>query len=366
VSLELLTLKRHCRAAALGDYSWESVLKDLCQWVEGDKAILMHSDFGGAYHSSISYNHDPSVLAKYNEGFNASDPRMPFSKMTPAGVAKTGQQYVQNCDIDKTPYYNEILVAADIFDSVHAVIFDTQTTGRQALSIHRSFKGDFFEQRQIDRIEVILPYLIEAMQYAIEFTGRFNLSSSSPSFGALMDEKLNIRLLNGEVYQVLNDCHSLGFDGVYLRPKRTQLKNGFLRAFTRAKRGMVSKFRLDVTPTAGEESDVFLRITVSPRPSLIDWMPGVNNSVMLHIVRITQDKAVDVETFAKVFELTGAERRTLEMLSREKDTRHAAIACGISYSTLRWHLKNIFSKTGYKSQDLLMNALKEMDFTNAT
>jgi DNA-binding CsgD family transcriptional regulator len=68
-----------------------------------------------------------------------------------------------------------------------------------------------------------------------------------------------------------------------------------------------------------------------------------------------------------VFGFTKSEKKVTKALvfNKGESSRVAAASADISYETFRWHLKNIFSKTGFKGQEDLLIAISEMDISNA-
>lgn len=364
-TVNLETLRLECRDAALGELPWEALLSNICEWVGGDRAMMMHASHGKPYKASFSYNHDLSVLASYNANYNGNDPRMPYSKLTLPGYTRTGQQYVPNSKIEHTDYFNEISRNTDILDSVHSVISDTPISGRQAISIHRGFDNEFFDSAHVERMQILLPHLTDAYQYAIKVSGKIGAAIENEDCSILINTKLRGLLLNGDPLSILMGCESLNWNGEYLRPKNQVLREFLSLAIERAKIRITSQCRLQVTDPLISEVRPFIQISVLPRPRLIDWLPNVEDMVMLHIVRL-QDSVqnTNIDIFCKVFKLTKSETRTLNSILKTTDLRHAAQQSNVSYETLRWHLKNIFQKTGYNKKDKLLHAISQMDLSN--
>jgi DNA-binding CsgD family transcriptional regulator len=72
------------------------------------------------------------------------------------------------------------------------------------------------------------------------------------------------------------------------------------------------------------------------------------------ITRAERDSSTDIRALARNFDLTAAEIRLLEQLTRNATLADAARTLRISQETARTHLAHIFSKTGVSRQaDLL-------------
>lgn len=364
--IDLDVLKTQCRETALGDLPWETLLANICDWLGGDRAMMMYAAHGEPYKASFSHNHDMSVLAKYNENYNGSDPRMPFSKLTRPGMTRTGQQYVPNSEIKDTDYFNVISINTDICDSVHSVIMDSPILGRQAISVRRGFKNEFFESSSTDQMQALLPYLTDAYQYSIRVSGRLDPHFKNECCCLLIDKTLRGTLLNGEPLDILADCESLGWNGEYLRPKNLALREFLSLAIQRARSGISSRCRLKTDNYSLQAGPSFLEISVLPRPRFIDWLPDIEGKVMIHIAKASDiQQSSNAEVFRKIFKLTKSETRTLMSLLKTGDMRQAAQESNVSYETMRWHLKNIFNKTGYNKKETLLRAVSEMDLSNS-
>jgi|GEM_PF-1995138 len=364
--LTLQYLKSQCRDAAMGELPWDILLGNICDWLEGDRAMMLSAHHGKPYSSTVSYNHDLSKIMKYNKGFNGSDPRMPFSKLTLPGQTRTGQQYVRNEDIKHTEYFNVISRAGDQLDSLHSVIMDTPGSGRQAISIHRSFKNQLFEPSDIENMEALLPHLTEAYQYAVKVSGKLSNKIGCRDCALLIKPDLQTKCLSGDPLDVLLGNEFLGWNGEYLRPHSEALVKFLDLTVKRARNGISSQCRIRVSSPSDPKRNPFIQLTISPRPRLIDWLSDAQDTVMLYASR--QEENIDTsncEIFSKIYQLTKSECRTLIALLETDDLKKAASKSQVSYETVRWHLKNIFQKTGYNKQETLLKAVMEMDLSNS-
>ncbi len=359
-------LKSQCRDAAMGELPWEILLGNICDWLEGDRAMMLSAHYGQPYSSTVSYNHDLSKILKYNKEFNGSDPRMPFSKLTMPGQTRTGQQYVRNEDIKDTEYFNVISRAGDQLDSLHSVIMDTPGSGRQAISIHRSFKNNLFELSDVDNMNALLPHLTEAYQYAVKVSGKLSTKIGSRDCALLVKPDLQSKCLSGDPFNIFSGNEFLGWNGDYLRPKNEALQKFLVLTMRRARKGVSSQCRLRVNYPSETEVNPFIQITIFPRPKLIDWLSDTEGAVMLYATRLEENTDTsNCDIFSKIYRLTKSEFRTLKALLETNDLKMAALKSEVTYETVRWHLKNIFQKTGYNKQETLLKAVIEMDLSNS-
>jgi DNA-binding CsgD family transcriptional regulator len=356
-------LQSQCRDAALGELPWEILLRNICSWVGGDRAMMLSAEHGHPYKSTASYNHDVSNISAYNQGLNLDDPRMPLSKLTRPGQTRTGQEYVENCEISKTDYFHLISKKADQLDSLHSVILESSLTGRQAISIHRSFKNEIFGQEEVERMQGILPHLVDAYNYAIKISGKLNPRVQTQDCAFLVKSDLRAVLLSGKPELILDGNPSFGWNGEKLRIKNSAFRTFLELAFVRGSQNQSLHCRIQI-PNA-HTSNTHLQILTQPKPQMIDWVANMDGSIVLYVSRVhTEFDIQQCELFAEIFQLSKSESRTLRELSQAGSLREASIRTNIRYETMRWHLKNIFAKTGYHSQEALLKAVETTDISN--
>jgi len=362
--MDIAKFQKSCRAAALGLYPWGNILSDLCELIGADKAILSGSGRAGAEYISMAYNHDTSYIESYNSKYYIYDVRLAAARKAKIGDVNTGQQIIPNSIVKDTPYYNNILAKSDIHDSLHAAVLDLPGSGRQSIILHRGFDRALFRHDDVQKMQLLLPYLAEAMQYALKIAFHRDEQQSLAGVTALIGDNFHLRHINGNVQDVFEGCSYMTFNNGSLLPTTESIKNIFLNAFNRAVDGKATRFRLQTQTMPKEEDPSYLQFTISPHPKSIEWLPIDGKTALLNIARINYDTDHDVDMFTRAFGLTNAEAKTLKGLAINEDTRAAASYVGISYKTLRWHLKNIFCKTGYRSQEGLLKAFSNMDISN--
>lgn len=364
--LSIEEVRAQCRAAAFGDLNWNDLLETICLWVGGDKALFFSEDTNGIYKVPYSYNFDLAEVSKYNLGVNIRDPRAKHSKEALAGMTRSGQEYIRNTNLKNTDYFNEIYRPNDSCDSLHSVIMENPDTGRQALSIHRGLSKDFFEPSDIDRMQAILPHLIDAYSYSIYISGNIGPKTSNERCGVLIDKNFLVTPLTGNLEKVLSGCNSLSFHGDYLRPANETVKAFLSLAFSNAEKGKTSSAKFKLVDSHSIDETKSVKVTLQKLCNAIQWMDPERNMVMLHaVVESEENLEYHTELFAATFNLTLAETRIVECLIRKDDLRDAAKKTGIRYETVRWHVKNVLQKTLYNRRDVLLRAVRNLDLSNA-
>ena len=261
--ISLDKLKLQCREAALGHIRWDSLMSDISQWLGAERAMMLSSKENQPYTVTCSHNFDVAIVNKYNTEHNLDDPRMPFSKLTKPGQTKTGQQYLPNHKIEHSDYFHLVSRKNNIKDSIHSVLLDSPHTGRQALSFHRGFRKDFFTRVHLDKMQVLLPYLINAYQYSTSVAAQFSPDHSNSS-SMLIDNKMKTTVLNGIIQEVLLGCSDISWNGAHLRPKNSALKSFLLLAIEKAQQGQTVQCRLKLHSSLLSGKATHIKMTISP------------------------------------------------------------------------------------------------------
>lgn len=87
-------------------------------------------------------------------------------------------------------------------------------------------------------------------------------------------------------------------------------------------------------------------------------MPQATAAVF--ITRAERESSVDIRALVRIFDLTAAEIRLLEQLTRDATLADAAKTLRISQETVRTHLAHIFSKTGVSRQAELLTLVDRL------
>ncbi len=339
------SLSNRCKSAALGDYAWASLLRDLGEWVGGSKGLVLGLSQASSYGSSLNWNHDPGDLDRYNLHYNKLDPRLPFSRNTPLHTCQLGQQYVRNEDIAHSEYFDAISLHGNVCDSVHGIIADDAEIGRHAISIQRGFEEEFFEAEQARQLQAMLVPLEQAIRDSIRVARvGGDMPAATRLLYALIDPGLNLQYFDRpELEAVQWSGHGLALEGRRLVPATARQAAVIKRAVRLAIGGRPSMLRIGR-----------LEISVSPVPTPLGW--AGENCAFLSISAKPPKNGTAAELFALAHEFSDRERAILEELLDGVDMRQTAERLGMGYETLRWHVKNMCQKSGYARREAMVLA----------
>ena len=102
-----------------------------------------------------------------------------------------------------------------------------------------------------------------------------------------------------------------------------------------------------------------LFLHVAPVGSPPDDFPDGAAALVL-AVELRDREHVDADLVADVLGLSRAEAHLAELLARGHKLRDIAVTTGRNYSTLRWHLQNVYAKTGVSTQLDLVDLVRSL------
>lgn len=333
-----------CHDASYGDYPWDQLLKAITEWVGGDRAMLMHKTSVNGYNPSISYNHDPDIEKLYNEHYFYLDPRAQQSLTFDVGEAHTGQQIVPNDSYSHTQYYSDITLRADVKDSVHGVISDDPELGRRAISIQRGFKSEFFDEADLEKLKFVMSHLNRAFRNSLRLVPVLaRHESPDVHVYGLLNPAFHLHMVDGPELRS-EEFLTIDLVGQRLLVNHETLAAALPNAIRRAAMGHRSNIHL-------ANSD----FSLAPAPLALEWID--QQEVALFVISAPAP-AADTGLFATAFGLTHKESQVLDQMVATQDRGRICRELNISNETLRWHIKNILSKSGHSNGADLVNAAR--------
>ena len=340
------------RDASYGEYPWDMLLRDMTEWMGGSSAMFLHHAGSRGYNETISHSHDPVFVKMYNDHYSHLDPRAQASMKLAVGDTTTGQSITTNKRISHTMYYNDISLRADVKDSVHGVIADDLELGRRAISIQRGFKNDFFEAEQAAILKLAIPYLRQAMRDSLRLARVIaKEQSSEPFIYGLIDPGLQIQCFDNGKYS-MKAVLDVDIDMVRQRlgVRNKQLARALPDAVRRASRGHSCTIRLEKSV-----------LSLSRAPSALGWI-GLKETAFF---MVTEPKRhTGAKLFSTAFQFTAREAEILDFMLSHETRAEICDRLNISNETLRWHIKNMLSKTGHAKAHELVYDVSHNDLSN--
>ena len=340
--------------AAIGSGSWEEAVAAITAFVGGEKAMLLGAADNPFYAASVLFNHDPDEVEIYNSGYNRLDPRRYESMRTPVGEVRLGQQYVDNASIKNTAYFADISLRGDVKDSVHGVI-SNDDIGRFSISVQRGFSDEYFGPTEAERLTAVLPLIAKSFAQSRVVTAISSAQAHDPLMQCyLVATDLRFRRL-GEASQPNFESGLSGMSAgtASFRFDSPALEAAFKQGIMLAKHSGDASFLLN--------GHVF-RFTQIPAQLEWSYVPGMEAVLSIYPAKHSNELAI----YAQAFGFTEREIETLHALVAVGAPRKAADRLGVSYETVRWHIKNMQSKSGSRSVHEMIRTAKIGDLSGLT
>ncbi|MXO48901.1 hypothetical protein GRI69_11595 [Erythrobacter vulgaris] len=296
--------------------------------------------------SSVAFNHDPSGLALYNSGYNRIDPRRAQSLATNVGKSGLGQEFLRNDEIEGTRYFSDICVAGDVQDSVHGIIADDEF-GRLTVSVQRGFSSEYFDRTHSAKLEALLPIIARYIR-ASKLTTCLAAGPAGEKqlFGCLVTADLEY-LTSAKTGPRLGKqlSQQLAFSNGRLCFNNASLQAVFDKGVQAALFGSGAFFKINETA-----------FRFSPMPAQLAWLHPGEKFAMLTVFRDSNVETVSL--FAEAFEFSEQETRLLALLCDGHSLRACGMKLNVSYETVRWHVKNMGSKSNYSRTPEMLEAAR--------
>lgn len=341
----------------------------------GRRCVLFEHDSASQAFPQISaYNLDPMLIEAFSQVSRAGLPN--WMTTIPVGRAVKQSHLVSESEWLKSDLYNEAVRHSGGSHSLMA-----RVSGRSRAISHfavcRCDREDFSDE-DLNVLQVLVPHLTNAWQlrHTVKSGGlhaaRLEATLDNLDIGViLVDVALKIVFANASAAKIAaeRDGLSLTSNGVVsaVTDETRTLQQSIASAFSthRTSRSddvpsVVAKPFLQLTRPSGRTP---LNVSVVPLQgqALGSWLDS-QPVVALFIRASGASPRVVPEKIALAFGLTDREAEFATLLVQGMGVAQIAGFLDISVSTARWHLRNLFEKTGTHRQSELLNiVLRDFD-----
>lgn len=364
--------------AALNPTIWSTVVEEIMAITGAEKANLLIYD-----------QLDPDSLVVHHAGYkNINDIILRYQQEDLASLDKSfssswmpnnGEVYanhkvfngIEEYKLSAGRLYSDFFKEIDILYQMGSVFQNTQYRW-EVLGLHRGLTSNPFEDDVINQITRLAPHFRRAleihrqMNVVQEKTKVLHSLLNQMTTGViLLDHKLSVRFINNHGEDLLRQQKSLYLthnnqisanhaNQLYL------LKHLISSAISPHKTGHMNAAPSGAIRIGGKEKSLLL--TIIPISEMTDFTELVNENISVGIFFSDPqaNQKLSHRLLANHFKLTPLEIKVAEAFLNYIEFEKTAESCGLTLSSTRTYMKNIYEKTERHSQAELMQLLMEL------
>jgi DNA-binding CsgD family transcriptional regulator len=357
---------------ALRPEQWPMFLARLCAMVEAPQAALVHHQVVDSRFvvAPMSHGVDPEAMVRYNAYYGAIDPWTEAYKRR-GGFANgtidvlTSDQLVPDCEFRNTEFCVDFGEAFAMVRNVMVVAVPPAADATTALTFPSGRRGPEHSSQMLEALRILAPHLQQAQMLGHTLASR---TEHGKELGAAFDRVAEpvailgpdgmVRFMNDGMRRLTGAAQPLILVRGGLRFREPSAQAAFrraLRGFARWNDRQLASVGPAI-PLAGA--------TRSGRVLMLSPMPVAGDPakylVMARVPSPSSSRA-DIAAVAGRFGLTPTETRIAALLSTGRTVAEIADLTKTRSTTVRWHLKQAFAKTGARNQAQLVALMHSPD-----
>ena len=262
--------------------------------------------------------------------------------------------------------YNELLVRAHVGNSIN-VRLDGPNGSRIVWVVNDPLDGDGWTSAQLDSIRRLLPHIRQTVRVQQTLTEADALGASleklldTTGLGVVqLDGRGRIVAANDRARDVLRTGDGLFDEGGFLYARtpedNAELQSLLTRALPRC--GVHGVGGWTMVGRSAALTPLVLHVNPVGRQETDSWVWPVGTLVL--VVNPASQARIDPAVAAEAFGLTGMESQVAVLLAEGMSVREIAAATGRKESTIRSHLKHMFTKHGLSRQAELVRLVSSL------
>jgi DNA-binding CsgD family transcriptional regulator/PAS domain-containing protein len=354
--------------------AWQEVLRELRRLVAADAVALGRHDLAtrsGACLDQVGL--DPVLAARYETELAGKDTWMPAIGRYQAHAVVTGEDILPNVDPMRTEFYQEYLRPQQLLHWLCGIVCRRDAEFWYLTAARQPARPGFGDTDK-SRLGRLLPHIQRALELSWELAHErgarhvlLDVLDQLPTAIVVVDAQARPVMINAAAEAIL----ALG-DGMLVSSKRlgalwhaegARLAQLIASACGAAANGGSAGAGGHLTITRPSGFRPFL-VIVSPLPRADYDDVGRRRPVAAVVIKDLQAEpptsAASRREIAKLYELTPAEERLLDLILDGSGLFEAAEQLGVSRNTARTHMKRIYAKTGTRRQAELVRRLAHL------
>ncbi len=174
----------------------------------------------------------------------------------------------------------------------------------------------------------------------------------------LIDDEFNLRLISDTMSEQLMQTGFCTISHGKLIIARSAIARLFAAIFDRPRLSEPIRFRVMADPA------LFYNFELSEVPESMNWANGKERGLLFSFFVGPDLPDATVSEFAGAYGLTARERDMLAVVIATGNLRCSAERAGVSYETVRSHMKSIYEKTSFRTLTGVIQAARSIDLSN--
>jgi DNA-binding CsgD family transcriptional regulator len=347
-------------AAAFDESLWLAFLNRFAEALGGNNTALIVNGGPASGHSAVTcVRTDPDYLRLYNEHYCHVNPWMRLgAHHLESGVVGVGEMHISTGELIRTEFYNEWLRPQGLIHSIAALI-GTAASGVVLCSTLRTAAAGPFTRKDIQFFQALLPHLRGALRTRERLHPLSSIVACAPG---ILDELPQACILvnrdsrplfvNQAAQRFLSMTSAMRLTRAGLVAVRDRDTAALRTAVQSASGPRPSSREVAIYRQNGQP----LLILVSPIPNACDSAAGGATAAVW--ISDPEDNLLSrTKRLGRIFGLTAAESSLAADMARGMTLVEIAESRRVSLHTVRNQLKNIFAKTGSRSQAHLVRLI---------
>ncbi|HEU4429253.1 MAG TPA: hypothetical protein VFT98_10910 [Myxococcota bacterium] len=358
---QLLSLVGRVYDAALAPAAWPAFLEELAETLDGQVAIF---GFARAEAPQLSIQSiaraDPESIRLYNAHYGERDPWLlrGFARgFYQTGATGVSEQLVPKSEYVRTEFYADFGERWGIESAISGVIRRDQRSVAMVNVCSRRLAP--YEAEHIALMRALVPHLQRALQLHTRLTNlEAERSATAEIFDrlalatVLLDETGAVAFVNGAASELLSARDGLGVQRGVLSAASARDAAALGRLTAQAiatTRGeeLHAGGALAISRPSGKRPYVAL---VTPLRSANEYAPHGRAAAAVFVTDPESEATPDETLLRAAFGLTRAESRVAMRIAQGQRFSDVTQELGIGAATGRTHLRNVFAKTGTRTQ----------------
>jgi len=345
--------------AALIQSTWTEILAKVSGFIGGTSATLYSQNSSSRQATQyFQWGNDPHYERLFFERYCKLNPLAPATNFVDTAVVFSQSDLISYEEFEETRFYKEWAAPQGFVDVIGANL-EKSATSAATFAVRRDATQGRVDADCRRKLELVVPHLRRAVLIgnvidhhkttAAALRGTF-MALADAIF--LVDQRARIVLANAAADDLLSDGNIVRAPRAHFAAVDAKANRILQEAIARSERDgsdVVTKGAAVALSSPGMERWLahVLALTAATREKT-----GIPNAATaaVFVRRATVENPTALQTVAKLYKLTAMEVRVLQAVVEIGGAPQAADSLGISETTVKTHLRNLFQKTDCRRQ----------------